>query len=143
LGIELLKLGIELLKLNIELLKLNIELLKLDIKLLKLYIELLKLDIELLKLDTELLKLDIELLRLDIKLLKQSPFSPSPSTGMFGFTTSFMINAIISVFLYHMVCFSLFKIYALAAVVSYYMFASFMLVKEIFCDVSCPLQRLL
>ncbi|KAG5668647.1 hypothetical protein PVAND_016582 [Polypedilum vanderplanki] len=54
--------------------------------------------------------------------------------GMYGFTTSFMINAIISVFLYHMVCFSLFKIYALAAVVSYYMFASFMLVKEIFCD---------
>lgn len=56
--------------------------------------------------------------------------------GMFGFTTSFLIEIFIVMLLSHSKCFTLFKLYTMAAVVSYYMFASFMLVREIFCDVS-------
>lgn len=56
--------------------------------------------------------------------------------GMFGFTTTFLIDVLIVMLLYQTDCLGLFKLYTFATVVSYYMFASFMLVREIFCDVS-------
>ena len=56
--------------------------------------------------------------------------------GMFGFTTSFLLELFIVMLLYQTDCLGLFKLYTCATIVAYYMFASFMLVKEIFCDVS-------
>jgi hypothetical protein len=58
------------------------------------------------------------------------------AVGMFGFTTSFLIELFIVMLLYQTDCLGLFKLYTCATIVAYYMFASFMLVKEIFCDVS-------
>ncbi|KAL7012012.1 hypothetical protein ACKWTF_014569 [Chironomus riparius] len=53
---------------------------------------------------------------------------------MFGFTTSFLLELFIVMLLYQTDCLGLFKLYTCATIVAYYMFASFMLVKEIFCD---------
>ncbi|XP_070508918.1 uncharacterized protein [Chironomus tepperi] len=53
---------------------------------------------------------------------------------MFGFTTSFLIELFIVMLLYQTDCLGLFKLYTCATIVAYYMFASFMLIKEIFCD---------
>jgi hypothetical protein len=55
--------------------------------------------------------------------------------GMMGFTTSFILNIPICLLLYYAICFSLFKLYVVATLIAYYMFASFLHVREIFCDV--------
>lgn len=71
--------------------------------------------------------------------------------GMLGFTTSFIIDIFFVFLLYQTECVGLFKLYTGATVVTYYTITSFLLVREIFCEVSaqfpsrqiCPFSALL
>lgn len=61
---------------------------------------------------------------------------------MLGFTTSFIIDIFFVFLLYQTECVGLFKLYTGATVVTYYTITSFLLVREIFCEVCQGMQKI-